>query len=305
MAVDDLPAAPVSLRQLVDSVEAVLVESPLSFGHGTEDPRDEAAWLVLAALGRDPVAPVAEPDEPVDAAGIAAVDRLLHDRVTTRQPLAYLTGRAWFAGLEFITDARALVPRSPLAEPICDRFSPWLADGPVARILDIGTGGGCIAIACAHAFPEAVIDATDVSEEALSLARENIALHALEQRVHLYQADVYDGLPPARYRLIVSNPPYVDAERMAALPDEYRHEPEGALAAGRDGLNVVNRIIQGAAERLTDDGLLVVEVGGAAEALERAWPRLPFTWLEFEHGGHGVFVLAASDLVDAACSQRE
>lgn len=291
-----MPAAPVPLVRLVDHVETELTSAGVAFGHGTDNARDEAAWLVLEALGRSPVEPVADITAPVDAVGVAAVGDLLRRRLESRRPLAYLTGRAWFAGLEFRVDERALIPRSPLAEPIAERFAPWLPDRPIGDILDIGTGSGCIAIACALAFPEAMVDASDVSDDALSLARDNVELHDLGRRVRLHRADVYAGLPPRRYDLIVSNPPYVDAPRMDELPAEYRHEPATGLAAGSDGLDIVARILAGARQRLVDDGLLVVEVGASAAALERHHPHIPFTWLELEAGGEGVFALTAADL---------
>lgn len=288
--------SPVPLRELVDQVEAALRETELVYGHGTDNPRDEAAWLVLEALGRSPVEPVGNVDEQVSAADAAAVEELLRARISTRQPLAYLTGRAWFAGLEFRVDERALVPRSPLAQLVAERFAPWLREGPVHRILDIGTGSGCIAITCARAFPEALVDAADVDPRALELAAENVAMHGLEARVRPHRADVFTGLPGGRYDLVVSNPPYVDRERMALLPAEHRHEPGHALAAGDLGLDIINRILAGARERLETDGLLVVEAGGAATAVEARWPALPLTWVEPADGGPDVFLIDAADL---------
>lgn len=287
---------PATLRTLVDWAEARLAAAPLSYGHGTDNPRDEAAWLVLHAAGLSPVDPAVDPDTPVGAAAAGALRRLVRRRVRERRPAAYLTGRAWFAGHELVVDERVPVPRSPLAEPIRRRFDPWIGARPVGRILDIGTGSGCIAIACAHAFPEAHVDATDVAPGALEVAATNLRRHGLADRVVLHCADVYDGLGDARYDLIVSNPPYVARRAMADLPAEYRREPAGALAGGPQGLDVAGRILEGAGARLAPAGLLVVEVGAAAAALERRYPRLPFTWLELAHGGHGVFLLAAADL---------
>jgi len=285
------------LDQLVDRVETALSRAPLHYGHGTDNPRDEAAWLVLEALGRSPVEPVADVGELIPADGVRAVGRLLAERLERREPLAYLTGRAWFAGLEFRVDRRALVPRSPLAEMIVERCGPWLPGRPVRRILDIGTGCGCIAVACAMAFPEAEVDAADIDAEALALAAENIEHHGLGARVRTRCADVFDGLPVGRYDLIISNPPYVDAGRMAALPAEYRHEPARALAAGSDGLDIVRRILSDARDRLTPRGLLVVEVGASAAAVGQRWPDLPFVWPVLGGGDEaGVFLLAADDL---------
>jgi len=292
----DLSSGPHTLRTLVDEVERILAEAELVFGHGTDNARDEAAWLVLEALGRSPVAPVMDIEEPVAAQGVSAVQSLLHKRVDSRMPLAYLTGRAWFAGLEFAVDERSLVPRSPMAELIADRFEPWLMEAPVRRILDIGTGGGCIAVACALAFPDAHVDAADIDPGALALARHNIAFHGVGERVSIHSADVYAGLPSAQWDLIVSNPPYVDSDRMAALPREYGHEPQAALAGGPQGLDVIRRIIAGARSRLAPHGLLVVECGAAAAAVEAQWPRVPFAWPELDIGDAGIFVLPAADL---------
>jgi ribosomal protein L3 glutamine methyltransferase len=267
----------------------------LVFGHGTENAHDEAAWLVIHALGFSPSEPLPEPSAPVQAADIARVEDLLQQRIQTRKPLAYLLNRAWFAGLEFYVDERVIVPRSPIAELITREFSPWLT-APPRRILDLCTGSGCIAIACARQFDDAHVDATDISADALDVAVVNRRKHGLEDRVTLTQADVFEGLPHRNYDIIVSNPPYVDAGAMADLPAEYRNEPALALAAGKDGTTIVRRILAGAREYLGPEGILVCEVGDSEEALTAAFPTIPFVWLDFEFGGHGVFLLAAEDL---------
>ncbi len=269
----------------------------LVFGHGTDNALDEAAALVSHSLHLPPQIP----NLYWDARLTRAEQRLVLDRVTrrieTRLPLPYITNEAWFAGLPFRVDRRVLIPRSPIAELIDAGFAPWLDPDDVGAVLEIGTGSGCIAVACALAFEEADIVATDVSAGALALADENVRRHCLEQRVRLLLSDVFDDLPAGdRFDLIVSNPPYVDAEDMAALPPEYRHEPRSALAAGEDGLDVVRRILRHAGERLTDQGILVCEVGNSEWALAEAYPELPFLWLEFERGGHGVFLLTADQL---------
>jgi ribosomal protein L3 glutamine methyltransferase len=216
-------------------------------------------------------------------------------RISERIPAAYITGQAWFAGMPFVVDERVLVPRSPIAELIQKQFSPWLDEAP-QQILDLCTGSGCIGIACAYAFPDAEVQLSDISFDALAVAEENILQHGLEDRVFALQSDLFENLQGQRFDLIVSNPPYVDAEDMASLPQEYHAEPELGLASGVDGLDFTRRLLGGVLDYLSDNGVLVVEVGNSWPALEAAYPQLPFTWVEFERGGHGVFVLTAADL---------
>jgi len=291
-----VPRAPTTLLALVEWAEGALAAAPLAYGHGTDNPRDEAAWLVLAGAGYAPDDPTIDPATPVDDRGVEAVSALVGRRLEQRRPTAYLTGQAWFAGLPFEVDERVLVPRSPLAEPIAARFTPWIGARPVERILEIGTGSGCIAAACAHAFPEARVDATDVDAGALALAQRNITALGLAERVVLHEADLFAGLPAAAFDLIISNPPYVDQAAMATLPTEYRHEPATALAAGPEGLDVVARLVEQAADWLTSDGYLVVETGRAGAALEARYPDLALTWIDFECGGDGVCLAARRDL---------
>ena len=274
---------------------ARLEDAGVVFGHGADNAVDEAMVLVLHAAGLRP-----GPPEPLCAARLttrerrAAVDLIVR-RIRERVPAPYLTGRAWFAGLELVCDARALVPRSPIAEWIERGFEPWLDPDSVERVLEIGTGGGAIAIACAMAFPGAAIDAVDVSDTALALAHENCAAHGVADRVRLSRSDVYSEVR-GRYDLIVGNPPYVDAATMASLDPEYRHEPRIGLAGGADGLDCVRRILAGADERLRAGGVLVCEVGASRAALERAFPEAGFIWLELERGGEGVFLLTEAQL---------
>jgi ribosomal protein L3 glutamine methyltransferase len=267
----------------------------LAFGHGTDNARDEAAALVFHGLALDHEhAESAYALQPA-AADVERVRALITERIERRVPAAYLMRRMWFAGLEFAVDERVIVPRSPFAELIHAGFAPWVDPGHVRRVLDIGTGSGCIAVACALAFPAARVDAVDVSSDALEVARVNVDRHGVADRVRLLQGDVYVPLANARYDLIVANPPYVSDAEMERLPAEYRAEPDLALRAGTDGLDVVRRILSGAPRHLAADGALFVEVGDSDERVQQAFPQLPFMWPEFEHGGGGVFMLRAAD----------
>ncbi|NNG11806.1 MAG: 50S ribosomal protein L3 N(5)-glutamine methyltransferase [Halobacteria archaeon] len=270
----------------------------LVFGHGTDNALDESAALVMHALHLDPELPEDYLDSVLTAAEREQVIKLIETRIETRKPAAYLTHEAWFAGLSFYVDERVLVPRSPIAELIADRFIPWIVPQQVGAVLDLCTGSGCIGIACAYAFPEARVDAVDISTDALAVAQRNVEHHGLEQRVRLRQSDLFEGLEGERYDIIVSNPPYVSDEEIQALPQEFRHEPALGLAAGADGMDVVARILRGAADHLSAFGILIVEVGYSQPALVARYPEAPFLWLEFEHGGEGVFLLERHQLVE-------
>lgn len=289
--IDDLHTVRDYLRYAASRFSANL----LSFGHGTDNAWDEAVQLVMRSLSL----PLENNTVFLDARLtrderkmiMERIDRRINDRV----PLAYLLGEAWFMGMPFHVDERVLVPRSPMAELLEKELQPWLGEHPVTRILDLCTGSGCIGIAAAMVFDEADVDLSDVSDDALEVAQSNIDYHEIGGRVRTIKSDVFDGIED-QYDVILSNPPYVDEEDLAGMPEEYHHEPTLGLAAGSDGLDIVRRILTDAADHLKAGGLLIVEVGNSWVALEDAFPELPFTWLDFEHGGDGVFLLGADDL---------
>jgi ribosomal protein L3 glutamine methyltransferase len=273
-------------------------EAELSFGHGTENALDESFNLVRHAVQLPHELPPYMIETRLTRGERRTVVNLLVERITSRKPAPYLINEAWFAGMPFYVDERVLIPRSPIAELIASGFEPWLVVDEVNHVLDLCTGGGCIAIACAMAFPDAMVDATDISREALAVAGINVERYGLQEQVTLIESDVFNALDPQakKYELIISNPPYVDEQDMAALTVEYQHEPSLALRAGADGLDIVKRILCEASRYLSEQGLLVVEVGNSYAALVEQFPQIPFTWPEFEHGGHGVFILTAEQV---------
>lgn len=285
------------MQGLIERGARRLRRARVFFGHGTDNAWDESAALVWHALRLR--APSARSyARATSEAEQRRVRELLTRRIRERIPAVYLTGETWFAGLKFRTDPRALIPRSPLAELIERGFAPWADPRRVRRVLDIGTGGGCIAIAAAHWLPRARVDALEISAAALQLAALNLRRHRLGRRVRLLQSDYFSALRGERYDIIVSNPPYVGAREMRSLPPEYRHEPRLALASGRDGMAAVRAILQDARRHLNPGGILIVEVGNTEVAVQRAFPQLPFTWLSFERGGGGVFLLKAEQLAE-------
>ncbi len=276
----------------------------LFFGHGTDNAWDEARQLVLGALHLPWEMADSYLDCRLEDDEREHLQALLHRRIEQRVPTAYLLGQAWFCGLPFIVNDHVLIPRSPIGQLIERRFEPWLAKEP-ARILDLCTGSGCIGIACAYEFLDAEVLLADLSFEALEVANRNIEQHGLDDRVYTVQGDGFDGLPKQRFDLIVSNPPYVDAEDFADMPAEFQHEPALGLACGDDGLNLVRRVLAEAADHLTETGTLVVEVGNSQVHVGALHPEVDFTWLEFTDGGHGVFLLAASQCRDHQALFRE
>lgn len=290
-----------NVLQIIFYTQKLFESSNVFYGHGTDNALDEAYALVIDALNLSH----ALNDEELQQIKIENADELLksiHQRAEQHIPVPYLTHKAWFCGLPFYVDERVLIPRSPIAELIEVGFAPWIDPDTVTDVLDLCTGSGCIAIGCAYAFEEAQIDATDLSPEALEVAKMNVAQHKLESRVHLFQGDLFSSLPEKKYDIIVSNPPYVGEEEMNDLPSEYQHEPQMALASGKLGLDIVDKILKTAARYLKDSGILVVEVGNTWQIMEEHYPHLPFVWLEFERGGDGVFLLYKEDLKHIAFS---
>lgn len=290
----------VTLRDWVRWGASRFNQTGLFFGHGCDNALDEALSLVLHAVHLDHQLPSDFLDCRLSHSEASAVRSLLERRIRERIPAAYLIGTARFAGLEFEIDENVLIPRSPVAELIEEGFSPWLDPDRVTSVLDLCCGSGCIGIACAVAFPRALVDLSDVSPSALEIASRNLERHHLEDRVRAVQSDVYAQLEGERYDLIVSNPPYVSSREMEILPPEYRYEPALALEGGSDGMDIVAQILADAREHLRPNGIIVVEVGASAERLLARYPSVPFLWLDFERGGDGVFLLTAEQLDEFA-----
>ncbi len=282
-----------TLRDVLRWATSQFNASDLFYGHGNDDAFNDALQLILHSLHL----PVTEFPELFADAKLTLTEKtiiaeLIHRRINDRVPVPYLVNEAWFAGMPFYVDERVLIPRSPFAELIAEQFTPWLSDpDSVHHVLDLCTGSGCIAIALANAFPNALVDAIDISADAIDVANINIEKHGLEESVTAIQSDLWNALDHQKYDLIISNPPYVGADEMATLPEEFRHEPTSALEADDNGLALVEQILLNAVQFLTADGLLFVEVGNSDYSVMEKWPDIEFLWLDFELGGHGVFML--------------
>jgi ribosomal protein L3 glutamine methyltransferase len=280
-----------TIRSWANWGEQAFDNAGLYYGHGTDNPMDEAVYLIAYALKTDFDFTGFDIDKPLGQSDNAAIYALLKSRIVTRKPAAYLVNEAWFAGYPFYVNEHVLVPRSPLAELIAGQFYPWVDASKVKSIIDIGTGSGCIAIACALYLAHCTVDAVDIDEQALSLTQKNIQRHQLQDRVKMIKSDLFSQVPVKAYDIIISNPPYVSEAEYADLPVEYHREPKLGLTAGIDGLDCVRQMLRDAGKYLAEGGVLIVEVGNSQTALEDAFPEVPFTWLEFEHGGSGVFLL--------------
>jgi ribosomal protein L3 glutamine methyltransferase len=301
MDINHFSEASTSLRTVRDCFRFAISrfkEAKLFFGHGSENAYDEAAYLILHTLHL----PLEELEPFLDArltqSEIYEVLNIIEKRVAQRLPAAYLTQQAWLGEHSFYVDERVIVPRSFIAELLRERLYPWIEDAEqVNNVLDLCTGSGCLAILAAEAFPHAIIDAVDISPDALDVAKHNVTDYGLEDRIELIESDLFTGLAGRKYDIIISNPPYVDAPSVDALPQEYLHEPELALGSGADGLDATRIILQQAANHLTEDGILVVEIGHNRDVLEAAFPDLPFNWLDVSAGSEYVFLLHKHDLV--------
>ena len=285
-----------TIRDFIRWGSSEFTRAGLSYGHGFVNAFDETRYLVLHSLALPPDWPDAYLDAVLTEAERERVVETLQLRISSRQPVAYITRESWFCGLPFYVDERVLIPRSPIGELVGNYFEPWVDSNRVRRVLDLCTGSGCIAIAIQYAFPEAEVWASDISRDALEVAAINLERHDLTNRLRLVESDLFDALPGERFDVITCNPPYVDAEDMKARSEEFRYEPELGLAAGEDGLEVVDRILATAGDHLADDGVIFLEVGNSQVAMTEKYTALPMTWIEFEHGGDGVCCIRAEAL---------
>ncbi len=299
---DDSQKNPETLADVLALCTRLLEDSDVYYGHGTDNAWDEAVQLVLTLTGTPLDAGEAVLGNPIAATDMSRIRSFLAQRIEQRIPLPYLLGRAWFAGLEFLCDRRAIIPRSPIAELMLEAFQPWYTGPEPQRVLDLCCGGGCLGLATAHYYPQVTVDLLDIDRDALALAAENAEKLDLMSRVRLLRSDGFAALQDERYDLILCNPPYVDAQDIAAMPQEFLSEPELALGSGDDGLQLTREILAHAGQFLAPAGLLVLEVGGSWPALEAAYPDVPFTWVELLNGGEGVCVISASEWQDYSAS---
>lgn len=294
---DNVIEALKTIKDFIRWTYSTFNRSDVYYGHGYDNAWDEAQQLILSGLQLPPDIPSELYDTNLTQSEKSDLINLVLSRIEQRIPIAYLTNRAWFCGLEFYVDERVIIPRSPISALIEDRFAGLLKQNP-KRIMDMCTGSGCIAIACATQFPDAEVDAIDLSTDALNVAEINIMHHNLSDRVFPIQSDLFSNLPQDHYDLIVTNPPYVDQEDLNDMPEEYHYEPEMALGSGVDGLDITKRILKSAADYLTDDGILICEVGNSMIHLIEQFPNVPFHWLELKNGGLGVFALTKKELIN-------
>ncbi|MDO9475956.1 MAG: 50S ribosomal protein L3 N(5)-glutamine methyltransferase [Pseudohongiella sp.] len=293
-----------NVLQCVEQLASRFEQADLFYGHGTDNPWDEAVYLVFTVLGvafeqasQDSSTANGLETREIGESELTTIQTLAEQRIQERVPIAYLVHQAWFAGLPFYVDERVLVPRSPIAELVLHQYEPLLSTPP-KRVLDLCTGSGCIGIATALVFPSAQVDLADISSDALIVAQRNIEQHGVEGRVRAVQSDLFSGLQGS-YDLIVSNPPYVSAEEVAELPAEYRHEPELGLVSDDDGLAIPLQILREAPAFLSEEGMLILELGYSWELLAQRYPDLPVLWLDFESGGEGVFAISREALIRA------
>jgi ribosomal protein L3 glutamine methyltransferase len=288
---------PVTISGWIDWAQQKFSAAGLFYGHGTDNAVDEAVYLIAYALDTDYEFSGFEPDAQLADEHNQAIKNLFARRIETKKPAAYLVNKAWFCGLPFYVDERVLVPRSPIAELIEDEFQPWIARDRINSILEIGTGSGCIALACAYYLDNVQVIATDIDDGAIEVATKNRDDLGLGERVTIIRSDVFDNVPQQQFDIIVSNPPYVSQQEYDGLPEEYKQEPVLGLTSGIDGLDCVRKILTQARNYLSPHGILIVEVGNSQQALLEAYPQLPFLWLEFERGGEGVFLLEQEQLL--------
>ncbi|MEM8843409.1 MAG: 50S ribosomal protein L3 N(5)-glutamine methyltransferase [Pseudomonadota bacterium] len=297
----------IQLRGLIDEVSILLESQSLSFGQGLQSARDEAAYLVSFVAGLPPDFSFDMDNKVLTKQEIELIEQHLEKRIFQRQPLAYILGQTWLSGVPFLVNQNTLIPRSPIAEMIRDRFVPWRFEQP-KRILELCTGCGCLGILAALEFENAKVDITDIDQQALNVAHENILLHKLEKRVIALNSDVYDQIPPSQYDIILANPPYVPQSECAYLPAEFKYEPVHALFSGQDGLDIPKRILTGATQFLAPNGILILEVGQSAMNLQVCYPQHQFTWHELDDGGEGVCVLTRDEcqlIFETAMKQQE